>query len=232
MPRLASLRERGASESMKSTVPAFTPCAWTSALTGVNPGRHGVYGFYDGNFQASAQELLHPGKFQAPTLWEVANNQSATVGVYNVPLTYPPRPIDGWMVSGMLTPVKDEVPQGSLHRVRSRRRSLRHVAVMSQISRRTGRKIGATTHSRSVHFVRSITVNVRSSAYSRSIRRTLCSLFWRLRTAFSTFTIVIERAMLFINRRRAPKFVRQLLRLSRRSMRSLGCWKTTLMAVA
>lgn len=112
MPRLASLRERGASGILKSTVPAFTPCAWTSALTGVNPGRHGVYGFYEGNLQASAQELVHPGKFRAPTLWEVANNQGATVGVFNVPLTYPPRPLDGWMVSGMMTPIRDGVPHG------------------------------------------------------------------------------------------------------------------------
>ena len=47
MPRLARLRERGASGTLRSTIPTYTPPAWTSSLTGVNPGRHGVYGFVE-----------------------------------------------------------------------------------------------------------------------------------------------------------------------------------------
>ena len=104
MPRLAALRRSGASGTLASTVPTYTPPAWTSAVTGVNPGRHGVYGFLEGNAQADRQELMHSGKIKAPTLWEIANEQGARVGVYNLPLTYPPRPLDGWMVSGMMTP--------------------------------------------------------------------------------------------------------------------------------
>jgi predicted AlkP superfamily phosphohydrolase/phosphomutase len=104
MPRLRSLREKGASGILRSTVPTYTPPAWTSAVTGVNPGRHGVYGFLQGNAQSERQELMHSGKIRAPILWEIANDQGARVGVYNLPLTYPPRPLDGWMVSGMMTP--------------------------------------------------------------------------------------------------------------------------------
>jgi predicted AlkP superfamily phosphohydrolase/phosphomutase len=104
MPRLAALRKRGASGTLVSTVPTYTPPAWTSAVTGVNPGRHGVYGFIEGNAQSERQELMHSGKIKAPTLWEIAGAQGARTGVYNLPLTYPPRPLDGWMVSGMMTP--------------------------------------------------------------------------------------------------------------------------------
>jgi predicted AlkP superfamily phosphohydrolase/phosphomutase len=104
MPRLAALRARGCAGTLKSTVPTYTPPAWTSAATGVNPGRHGVYGFVEGHAQDEHQELMHSGKIKAPTIWEIANAQGATVGIYNLPLTYPPRPIDGWMVSGMMTP--------------------------------------------------------------------------------------------------------------------------------
>jgi len=104
MPRLAALRARGASGTLTSTVPTYTPPAWTSAVTGVNPGRHGVYGFVEGNAQSERQELMHSGKVKAPTLWEVANEQGARCGIYNLPLTYPPRRLDGWMVSGMMTP--------------------------------------------------------------------------------------------------------------------------------
>ncbi|HEX2241561.1 MAG TPA: alkaline phosphatase family protein [Actinomycetota bacterium] len=103
MPRLDALRARGASGILASTVPTYTPPAWTSAITGVNPGRHGVYGFVDGNVQ-SESKLMHAGRISAPTIWEMANEQGASAGIYNVPLTYPPQALDGWMVSGMLTP--------------------------------------------------------------------------------------------------------------------------------
>jgi predicted AlkP superfamily phosphohydrolase/phosphomutase len=112
MPRLAALRERGCRGTLTSTVPTYTPPAWTSAATGVNPGRHGVYGFVEGHAQHEHQELMHSGKIKAPTIWEIANDQGASVGVYNLPLTYPPRPLDGWMVSGMMTPGYGEQLKG------------------------------------------------------------------------------------------------------------------------
>jgi predicted AlkP superfamily phosphohydrolase/phosphomutase len=111
MPRLQSLRDRGSSGVLKSTVPTYTPPAWTSAVTGVNPGRHGIYGFVEGHAQGPG-ELVHSGKIKAPTLWEIANSQGARAGIYNLPLTYPPLPLDGWMVSGMLTPSYGERQSG------------------------------------------------------------------------------------------------------------------------
>lgn len=111
MPRLKGLRERGASGTLTSTVPTYTPPAWTSAATGVNPGRHGIYGFLEGNAQ-NPHELVHSGKIKAPTVWEIANAQGARAGIYNLPLTYPPRKLDGWMVSGMMTPGYGEEQRG------------------------------------------------------------------------------------------------------------------------
>ncbi|MBW3595520.1 MAG: alkaline phosphatase family protein, partial [Actinobacteria bacterium] len=112
MPNLAALRSQGAAGVLSSTVPTYTPPAWTSAATGVNPGRHGIYGFIEGNAQTKGLELVHSGKIKAPTVWEIANAQGATIGVYNLPLTYPPRDLDGWMVSGMMTPSYGERLKG------------------------------------------------------------------------------------------------------------------------
>lgn len=111
MPRLAALRGRGAAGTLLSTVPTYTPPAWTSAVTGVNPGRHGIYGFMEGHAQHQP-ELMHSGKVRAPTLWEMANAQGVRAGIYNLPLTYPPREFDGWMVSGMMTPGFGERQRG------------------------------------------------------------------------------------------------------------------------
>lgn len=104
MPNLAALKRNGAAGTLSSTVPTYTPPAWTSAATGVNPGRHGIYGFIEGHAQHGGLELMHSGKIKAPAIWEIANDQGAKVGVYNLPLTYPPRDLGGWMVSGMMTP--------------------------------------------------------------------------------------------------------------------------------
>lgn len=112
MPRLGALRAKGASGTLTSTVPTYTPPAWTSAVTGVNPGRHGVYGFVDGHAQHDRQNLMHSGRIQVPTLWEIVNAQGVRAGIYNLPLTFPPRPLAGWMVSGMLTPGYGEQRKG------------------------------------------------------------------------------------------------------------------------
>lgn len=112
MPRLGALKSKGAWGNLASTIPTYTPPAWTSAATGVNPGRHGIYGFVDGHAQAERQDLMHSGRIQAPALWEIANSQGARAGIYNLPLTYPPRPLDGWMVSGMMTPGYGEELKG------------------------------------------------------------------------------------------------------------------------
>jgi predicted AlkP superfamily phosphohydrolase/phosphomutase len=104
MPRLKALMENGAAGTLSSTIPPVTPPAWTSAVTGVNPGRHGIYGFHRGHAQYEHQELMHSGRVQAATLWEIANEQGQTTGIYNLPMTYPPVPLKGWMVSGFMTP--------------------------------------------------------------------------------------------------------------------------------
>ena len=113
MPRLDNLRSRGAWGNLGSTVPTYTPPAWTSAATGVNPGRHGVYGFHSTHAQHDRMQLMHSGKVRSPTIWEMANAQGASIGVYNLPLTYPPQQLDeGWMVSGMMTPSYGERVKG------------------------------------------------------------------------------------------------------------------------
>jgi predicted AlkP superfamily phosphohydrolase/phosphomutase len=115
MPRLAALRDRGAWGTLRSTVPTYTPPAWTSAVTGVNPGRHGIYGFQFGNIQDEPVQLMHAGKVKTPTLWDMTRAQGVRVGAYNIPLTYPPQPVDGWMVSGMMTPGFGERQRGFAH---------------------------------------------------------------------------------------------------------------------
>ena len=110
MPRLKAVRDTGASGILRSTVPTYTPPAWTSAATGVNPGRHGIYGFVEGHAQYERHALMHAGKVRSATVWEMANAQGRLAGIFHLPLTYPARALDGWMVSGMMTPGYGERP--------------------------------------------------------------------------------------------------------------------------
>lgn len=103
MPRLQRLLSAGVSGVLASTIPPYTPPGWTSIFTGVNPGRHGIFGFTLGNVQRKGG-LVSLDRVQAPAIWNAANAQGAKVGLFNIPMTYPAPAVDGWSVSGMLTP--------------------------------------------------------------------------------------------------------------------------------
>src|ERR671919_1479142 len=103
MPKLKRLLDDGVSGELTSTIPPFTPPGWTSIFTGVNPGKHGIFGFTRGNTQRTGG-LVRLDRVASPAIWNAANAQGVEIGLFNVPMTYPPPPVEGWAVSGMLTP--------------------------------------------------------------------------------------------------------------------------------
>ena len=105
MPRLREAIAAGASGRLRSTVPPITPAAWTTFLTGKNPGSHGVIDFerYDVHTNKlsfnSTRCLDH-----VRNLWQILGDHGLKVGSVNVPMTYPPTPVNGFLVSGFETP--------------------------------------------------------------------------------------------------------------------------------
>jgi predicted AlkP superfamily phosphohydrolase/phosphomutase len=108
MPHLAQMQQQGSWGSLVSTIPPVTAPAWSSFMTGVNPARHGVFHFFQRDPSGYAYEetsgFVHADLIRTPTLWEILSTAGKRLGVVNVPLTYPPRPINGFMITGMLTP--------------------------------------------------------------------------------------------------------------------------------
>src|SRR5215471_5473898 len=45
LPNLARLREQGTFRKLRTTFPAISPVAWSTFMTGVNPGKHNIYDF-------------------------------------------------------------------------------------------------------------------------------------------------------------------------------------------
>jgi predicted AlkP superfamily phosphohydrolase/phosphomutase len=108
LPHLSAMQRQGSWERLLSTIPPVTAPAWSSFMTGVNPARHSVFGFFLRDPTGYAYEetvgFVHAGLIRHPTLWDTLSQDGLRIGAVNVPLTYPPRPVNGFMITGMLTP--------------------------------------------------------------------------------------------------------------------------------
>ena len=107
LPVLGQLMSQGASGVLRSTIPPLSPAAWSSFATGMNPGKHGVF---DHGYRRSGSYEVVPTNARrraGKTLWQLIGEQGGRVGVINVPETYPPEPVNGFLITGMSTPSDD-----------------------------------------------------------------------------------------------------------------------------
>lgn len=108
LPNLAQLRRRGSWGVLRSTIPPITAPAWSTFMTGKRPGKHGLFHFVEmfGNRteHPARPEIVNARSLKSPTLWDVLGHHHRQVGLINVPMTYPPRPVNGFMITGLLTP--------------------------------------------------------------------------------------------------------------------------------
>lgn len=103
LPTLRALMDEGAWGTLWSTVPPQSPPAWTTFMTGKNPGKHGVFDFTLNSLGGRGQ-LVSFLSVKAETLWHMLSRVGRKVGVINVPVTYPATPVNGFLVAGFLTP--------------------------------------------------------------------------------------------------------------------------------
>ncbi len=104
LPNLAELIERGTFGTLLSVIPPVTGAAWGSFLTGVVPGRHGIFEWLSRRVGTYQLGLIDSSSLTCPTLFEWLSTHGLRVGAVGVPLTYPVRPIRGFLVSDLLTP--------------------------------------------------------------------------------------------------------------------------------
>ena len=113
LPQLAALLEDGVHGALKSTVPPMSPPAWTSFMTGKNPGKHGILDFTARKPQSYEIEFVNARWRQADTIWKLLSTAGKRVCVLSVPMTYPPEKINGIMISGFDTPAPGGVADPS-----------------------------------------------------------------------------------------------------------------------
>lgn len=107
LPNFQRLMEKGLWGDLTSTIPPVTAPAWTSFMTGQNPGKHGLFHFIEPKPNAYEFRYTNAITRSSKTLWKLLSENNIKVGVINVPMTYPPEPVNGYMISGMDTPDDD-----------------------------------------------------------------------------------------------------------------------------
>lgn len=102
LPNLAALMHDGVTADLGSTLPPVTSPAWPTFMTGVNPGKHGVFDFIQPHGEHFT--LVNSNQIRQPTIWKRLSKAGYRVGVLNVPVTYPPHEVNGFMVTDILSP--------------------------------------------------------------------------------------------------------------------------------
>jgi predicted AlkP superfamily phosphohydrolase/phosphomutase len=102
LPHLANLMRAGAVAPLESTMPPVTSPAWPTFMTGKNPGKHGVFDFIRPGMGSFS--MVNASQIAARTLWELLSDAGKRVIVLNVPITHPPRAVNGVLVPGLLSP--------------------------------------------------------------------------------------------------------------------------------
>jgi predicted AlkP superfamily phosphohydrolase/phosphomutase len=100
MSNTRTIIENGVFSQMESSIPEISSVAWSSIITGTNPGQHGIFGFTD--VPEGTYRLSFPNFSDVKTLpfWDHAGNSRAIV--INVPFTYPARSLDGVLIAGFV----------------------------------------------------------------------------------------------------------------------------------
>lgn len=124
LPALQRLRDVGGYWRLKSTIPSMSPVAWSSFQTGVNPGSHNVFDFLtrDKRTYLPGMVSVETGskirrrffrkyKVEEPVLtrkskpfWKILGDNGVFSTILRVPISYPPEPLRGNILSAMCTP--------------------------------------------------------------------------------------------------------------------------------
>src|SRR5207245_3983356 len=97
MPNLASVIDKGAYGKLRTVSAPNCPRVYSTVFTSTDPEEHGVTGFIVGGITANTNML------KKEPIWSMLSKSGVTVGMANVPANFPVMPVNGYMISGMLT---------------------------------------------------------------------------------------------------------------------------------
>lgn len=104
LPTFQKLCKEGAYGELISTLHPLSPPAWTSFITGKNPGKHGIYDFVIHKPNSYELEYTYGGMRNGLSIWKLLSMSGKRVVVLNVPMTFPPEEVQGVLISGFDSP--------------------------------------------------------------------------------------------------------------------------------
>ena len=107
-PFFSHLCKNGIYGVLRSITPPVTAPAWTSFLTGQNPGKHGLYDFQRIDFATNNRNLTFSTDCKSANIMDYLDDEEKRSLFINVPLTYPPRPINGVLIAGFPVPLESD----------------------------------------------------------------------------------------------------------------------------
>ncbi len=118
LPTFQQVIEGGATGLLKSTVPPTSGPSWSSFMTGKNPGKTGIYDFLYRREGGYIFPPVNANRRDGKSLWRLLSEEGKRVGVVNVPMSYPVEEVNGFLISGWMTPysARDFIYPPELHR--------------------------------------------------------------------------------------------------------------------
>jgi len=107
LPTLSRLMADGSRGELRSVPNLNSIPSWASFMTGTNPAKHGLFWFYERRPDSYAFRYLNGSDLQVPPFWDILSTVGQRAGVINVPMTYPARPLNGFIIAGLDAPSEE-----------------------------------------------------------------------------------------------------------------------------
>jgi predicted AlkP superfamily phosphohydrolase/phosphomutase len=128
LQNLSKIKNKGTYAKLQTTIPAISPVAWSSFMTGSNPSKHNIFDFLSRDTKTYLPDLssarigkpkkyLSFGKYNIPLskpeikglrksipFWKILGKQGIFSTILRVPITFPPEKFSGHLLSGMCAP--------------------------------------------------------------------------------------------------------------------------------
>ena len=104
MKAYGGLRNRGCAFTLRSTPNYQSASAWTSMVTGTNPGKHGILHFTNPLRSGYGCEQIDRRAVRFPSIWRLLSDAGTKVAALNVPVSFPAEAVKGVMIAGWLCP--------------------------------------------------------------------------------------------------------------------------------
>src|SRR5438445_6633596 len=123
LPNFKKIYKQGLHGRLRTCHPPITVPAWMVMMTGKNPGALGIYGFrHRRGFSYTDGYIVDSNYVAEPTVWEILGRNGLKSCVIGLPPSYPPKAINGNLVTCMITPGPEKdftFPQSLKNEVRS-----------------------------------------------------------------------------------------------------------------